>query len=350
MHTISGMTAQILTQKTSNSPTFDLLRGDALTQLETVASESIDACITDAPYGLTNGLDVEELLGCWLRGETYTNLASGFGGEDWDNAVPGPELWRAVHRTLKPGGFTLVFSAARTVGLTQLALQLAGFEVRDLIYWVYAPGRQATREQGKVARENGLVQADIDRLTGLRPTLRPGHEPIVIARKPLDECCETVAENYLDYGVGLISHNAVTGTSGRCASNVWVLHDLHCSEKSCLCQVPSDPAAQSGTHLFPSNVLGKGSLAVAKAGYGERPVGPDGTTHCTVKPLALMAALIEAVTVPGQVVLDPFLGSGTTAEAALLAGRNAIGCEMAGKYWPLIEARIQRAKASSVCA
>jgi hypothetical protein len=73
-------------------------------------------------------------------------------------------------------------------------------------------------------------------------------------------------------------------------------------------------------------------------------VGPDGTTHETVKPLALMRRLIEAVTQPGQVVLDPFLGSGTTAEAALSCGRRAIGCELEPRYFPLIEDRIERVR------
>jgi site-specific DNA-methyltransferase (adenine-specific) len=62
--------------------------------------------------------------------------------------------------------------------------------------------------------------------------------------------------------------------------------------------------------------------------------------HPTIKPLALMRYLIKLVTPPGGVVLDPFLGSGTTAVAAILDGFDWIGCEMTEEYWPIIEARV----------
>jgi DNA modification methylase len=85
------------------------------------------------------------------------------------------------------------------------------------------------------------------------------------------------------------------------------------------------------------------SLNIPKPGKAERPVAEDGTKHLTVKPLALMQKLIEAVSGPGQLVLDPFLGSGTTAEAALLTGRRAVGCELNEEFFPLIEQRFERA-------
>ena len=84
------------------------------------------------------------------------------------------------------------------------------------------------------------------------------------------------------------------------------------------------------------------SLKVAKPGKSERPVAADGSTHPTVKPRALMQKLVEAFTAPDQVVLDPFLGSGTTMEAALLAGRRSVGCEMNAEFIPLIEQRLER--------
>jgi site-specific DNA-methyltransferase (adenine-specific) len=66
--------------------------------------------------------------------------------------------------------------------------------------------------------------------------------------------------------------------------------------------------------------------------------------HPTVKPLALMRYLIKLVTPPGGIVLDPFLGSGTTAVAATLEGFDWVGCEMTEDYWPIIEARVEWAK------
>lgn len=86
---------------------------------------------------------------------------------------------------------------------------------------------------------------------------------------------------------------------------------------------------------------------VAKAPKSERPVTVDDegkrVAHPTVKPLALMRYLVTLVTPPGGVVLDPFAGSGTTLEAAYSCGFESIGVELTPDYWPLIEARIERA-------
>jgi DNA modification methylase len=320
---------------------FTLLKGDALSHLPTLPAESIHAAITDPPYGLTAKLDVAALLTAWLANETFFGDQSGYGGADWDNSVPGPNLWTSVNRLLVPGGYVLAFAAARTVGLTALALQLAGFEVRDLIHWVYAPGRPS-RDMGKAATEfdDPVLAA---RVAGMRPTLRPGHEPIVVARKPFDEPNVTVLENLIEFGVGCIRHHAITGSPDIIASNAWIVHDDGCTRLVCQCDAESSNVSKHGTHIYPSRSMRDRSLDFPKPGKSERPVANDGTTHPTVKPIALMRALVEAVTLPGQVVLDPFLGSGTTAEAALLAGRKAVGCEINQEFFPLIEQRVRRA-------
>lgn len=329
------------TQDPTSANVFTLLKGDAAVCLTTVPDESVHAVITDPPYGLSSSLDLAEMLQSWLNGETFVNDVNGYAGAEWDNAVPGPELWRHAYRTLVPGGYVLAFAAARTVHLTAVSLQLAGFEVRDLIHWVYAPGRQATPDLGRAARRSGDDDATVERLSGLRATLRPGHEPIVVARKPFGEGVTSV-DNFLDFGVGVVSHDAITGQRGGVASNVWAVHDLDCTRGACCCHLNDFESTCHATRIYPSDRLGGGALSVAKPTKAERPMSPDGTRHETVKPLELMRRLVEAVTRPGQVVLDPFLGSGTTAEAALSCGRRAIGCELEPRYWPLIEARIKR--------
>ena len=79
----------------------------------------------------------------------------------------------------------------------------------------------------------------------------------------------------------------------------------------------------------------------AKAPKSERP-NVDGVQHPTVKPLAIMRWLIRLVTPPGGTVLDPFAGSGTTIEAALIEGFEPVGIEMEPDYLPLIQHRIDR--------
>jgi site-specific DNA-methyltransferase (adenine-specific) len=330
-------------EDTPKQKAFTFLRGDALHLLKTLKDESVHAVITDPPYGLTADLDVEELLRAWLARETFVSDQNGYGGAEWDNSVPGPELWVEAYRLLPPGGHVLAFAAARTVGLTTIALQLAGFQVRDLIHWVYAPGRPS-RNQAKVATELGDPNLAL-REAGLRPTLRPGHEPIVVARKPFEEPDVTVLENYLDYGVGAVSHAAITTAPATMASNVWVVHDLACTPGLCQCDVGTSGGSDHGTHIYPGEQLTDRSLSIPKPRRAERPVAEDGTRHGTVKPLALMRALIGAYSQPGQVILDPFLGSGTTAEAALLSGRLAVGCELNEEFFELIEQRIERVTA-----
>ena len=310
-----------------------LLEGDALSLLSGLEAESIHSVITDPPYGLTKTLDVEDLLSTWLAGKTFVSSQNGYGGAVWDNSVPGPELWREAYRLLVPGGFVLAFAAARTIDLTTLALRLAGFEIRDLIHWVYAPGRPS-RDQGKVANELG--DTDLAPLVaGLRPSLQPGHEPF-------DRSGATVLDNLYDFGAGAINHVTITGQLDGVATNVWVVHDLECSVQLCQCEVELSGARKHGTHIYPGGQLSDRSLNIPKPGKSERPVAEDGTAHSTVKPLALMRALVEAFTLPDHVVLDPFLGSGTTMEAALLSGRRSVGCEMNPEFIPLIEQRVQR--------
>jgi DNA modification methylase len=320
---------------------FTFLKGDALSQLRTLESESVHAVITDPPYGLTARLDVEELLSAWLNGETFVGDQNGYDGAEWDNSVPGPELWREAYRLLVPGGYLLAFAAARTVGLTTISLQLAGFDVRDLLHWVYAPGRPS-RDQGKVAAEQD-DPALAEQVAGMRSTFRPGHEPIVVARKPFDESDTTVLANYLDFGVGLLDHRSITESDHAIATNVWLVHDFGCDVETCRCAAIDSGASSHATHIYLSRRLNDRSLNIPKPGKLERPVAEDGTRHLTVKPIALMQKLIESVSRPGQLVLDPFLGSGTTAEAALLTGRRVVGCELNEEFFPLIEQRLERA-------
>lgn len=127
------------------------------------------------------------------------------------------------------------------------------------------------------------------------------------------------------YGKGLgVSSGRSAELGGRWPANV-VLDESQAAELD----------RQAGASRF---------FYVAKAPKSERPV-VDGTAHPTVKPLALMRWLVRMVTPPGGTVLDPFAGSGTTLEAAMLEGFNVTGVEREPDYLPLIQARIDRATA-----
>lgn len=219
-----------------------LLRGDALAQLARIPSESIDAIVTDPPYGLSNTDPghVVEALTRWVAGDRAFVPATGGGfmGKAWDSFVPPPAVWDECMRILKPGGHLLSFAGSRTHDLMTLSIRLAGFDIRDSIAWLYGSGfpksmdvskaidkaAGATRERvpgpsfgsgGNFSDDNGATY--VTRLAngaltdaakaweGWGTALKPAFEPVVVARKPFKG---TVAANVLAHGTGALNIDA----------------------------------------------------------------------------------------------------------------------------------------------
>lgn len=222
---------------------------------------------------------------------------------------------------------------------------------------------------------------------GWGTALKPAFEPVTLARKPLTG---TVAANVQEHGTGALNidgcrvgttdalvrpsiqrHDnkvlgkglgagAQTQPAGRWPANV-VLDESQAAEldrqsgnrktgsvKPYMRDSDSSPMFKVGKQMTYEQEASEGGASrffyVSKAPKSERPV-VDGTAHPTVKPLALMRWLVRMVTPPGGTVLDPFAGSGTTLEAAMLEGFNVVGIEREADYLPLIQARIERATA-----
>lgn len=167
------------------------------------------------------------------------------------------------------------------------------------------------------------VLDEAKRWQGWGTALKPAFEPCLVARKPL---VGTVADSVLTYGTGAINVNAtrVNGTDGRWPTNLAIDEQV---------AADLDATTPGRSRVFPTFRF------EAKAPTRERPK-VDGVAHPTVKPLALMRWLVRLVTQPGGTVLDPFAGSGTTLEAAVLEGFNAIGIEREEIYLPLIMQRL----------
>ena len=113
---------------------------DCVDILRSLSESSIDAVVTDPPYGLSQEPDMAEVMKHWLDGDDYKHRGKGFMGKSWDSFVPGPSIWRECHRVLKPGGHLLSFAGSRTFDLMTLSIRLAGFEIRDSIAWLYGSG------------------------------------------------------------------------------------------------------------------------------------------------------------------------------------------------------------------
>ena len=185
---------------------------------------------------------------------------------------------------------------------------------------------QATDFDLRVVNAGTPVLDEAKRWQGWGTALKPAFEPCIVARKPL---VGTVADNVLAYGTGAININAtrVNGTDGRWPPNLTI--DDHVAADLDV----TTPGGRS--RFFPTFRF------EVRAPTRERPK-VNGVAHPTVKPLALMRWLVRLVTQPGGTVLDPFAGSGTTLEAAVLEGFNAIGTEREEIYLPLIMQRLRR--------
>ena len=372
--------------------TVTVYHGDALEVLRGLADASVDAVVTDPPYGLGKAPDTTAMLTAWLSGGDYAASGPGFMGADWDAFVPGPRIWREVFRVLKPGGHAVVFAGARTVDLMGLALRLAGFEVRDtLLAWVYSSGMPKATSVATMLRKDPQRAAEAPNWDGWSTALKPAHEPILLVRKPL---IGTVAANVVEHGTGALhidatrvpfisaadeaesknkNRHADFGTaqgvnkvfgdysmvqaknydaSGRWPSNVLLIHNPSClPDGPCADGCPARsleeqaPAALPASRFFPQlrhDDVAIGGRYIAKAPRTERPE-VNGVSHPTVKPLALMEWLVRLTCPPGGTVLDPFAGSGTTAEACMREGMRCITIERDAEYLPLIAARITRA-------
>ncbi|MEB0286185.1 site-specific DNA-methyltransferase [Cryobacterium sp. 10S3] len=155
--------------------------------------------------------------------------------------------------------------------------------------------------------------------------LKPSYEPVIVARKPF---AGSATNNVIAYGTGALNlgANRVGGPDGRWPTNV-LLDESQAAEV--------EQQSRGGSVVFPV------FRYVAKPGSIERP-NVDGMTHQTVKPLELMRWLVRLVTPPHGVVLDPFAGSGTTLEAALIEGFTAIGVELEADHLPLIRQRLAK--------
>lgn len=386
-----------------------LIHGNNLDELPKLADASIDAIITDPPYEL------------------------GFMGKAWDSTgiAYNTQVWRECLRVLKPGGHLLAFSGSRTYHRMVVAIEDAGFDIRDQIMWVYGSGFPKSLDVSKAIDKAAGVEREVigTRITGAAMSqkssgenlgtggtsfgsgqnqisvtapatdaakqwegwgtaLKPAHEPIVLARKPLNG---TVANNVLQHGTGALNINdcrvhrqdgddshaghrtATFGTqetlSGGDGSGGWSQNDagrwpanlIHDGSDEVL-QLFPDTAGDSAARFFycakankrdRNEGLDDFTPTMRKTMSGGEWIDSDGTvknrpqstanTHPTVKPTELMRYLCRLITPPSGTILDPFTGSGSTGKAAILEGFNFIGIELDPDYIKIAEARIDHA-------
>jgi len=157
--------------------TYRIIQGDSAQELKNIADNTIDAVITDPPYGIE------------------------FLGKDWDSNTGAVAIWAECHRILKPGGYLLAFSAARTYHHLATNIESVGFEIRDQIMWIYSSGFPKAQDMGKALDKRGITNQS----HGWKTALKPGHEPIVMARKRFRG---STIDNIQRHGVGALNIDA----------------------------------------------------------------------------------------------------------------------------------------------
>jgi site-specific DNA-methyltransferase (adenine-specific) len=244
----------------------------------------------------------------------------------WDAIVPGVDAWAQALRVAKSGAYLLAFGSTRTMHRLMIAIEDAGWEIRDQIAWHYASGFPKSPA-----------------------ALKPAMELIVLARKPLRG---TVAENVQQYGTGALNIDACR-VDGRWPMNV--LHDgsdeaisgMRDDWKYYFSAKASRADRDDGCDDLPlrrsSSIEARNRESNLGQFDGPTPMGRN--YHPTVKPTALMTYLCRLVTPPGGVVLDPFCGSGSTGRGALIAGASRfVGIDQDSEYIEIARRRIEAAR------
>lgn len=238
---------------------------DNLTTLRTFPDSSIDAVVTDPPYGLGKAPDALTMLNDWLTTGHHDVQGKGFMGKTWDAFVPQPVFWQEVFRVLKPGAHVLCFAGTRTYDLMTLALRIAGFEIRDSIRfmgethypaWVYGSGFPKSLDVAKaIEKKYGQQQWQ-----GWGTALKPAWEPIIVARKPLEG---TVADNVLRYGTGAINIDECrVGVEKRTYSGSGYSSQQHCPSRAGLRDGRGKDMTFEAVGRFPANLIHDGSEEV----------------------------------------------------------------------------------------
>lgn len=366
--------------------------GDSLAALRQLPDSSVDSVVTDPPYGLTDlpAKKVAAALTAWLSGDTefVPGAGKGFMGAAWDRFVPPPALWAECYRVMKPGAYLVSFAGTRTQDLMGMSIRLAGFKVKDGLQWLRSDVFPKTKHSLKPGYEPILLAQK-----PLEGTIAQNIETYGTGGLNVDDVrtdfvseadrAESVGKNqHAKYGT-LHGGNAVYGDfsgggvrdnyapPGRWPTNLMLdagsAAELDAANPATKSRKGAPNRASAPGNGWRMNTGGQEYDDVGgpsrfyprfddpedetleprfhyagRATVKERPE-VDGVKHTTVKPLSVMEWLVKLITPAGGVVLDPFLGSGTTAEAALRAGRACIGMEGHEPYLPLIDVRIDRA-------
>jgi len=283
----------------------DFRLGDCFELLKTIKDNSVDFCLTDPPYFLDTlgdewNADNIEKRKPTKKSNTIKSLPKGMKfdsmqGVRFEKFMN--DISKEVFRVLKPGAFFISFSSARLYHRMTIGVENAGFNIRDMIGWTYQGQAKAFSQDHIIQKQKNITQEQKDiwikELQGWKTAqLKPCIEPMCLAQKPVEG---KLIENFIKYGTGLMN------------------------------------ASEKFQDHFPGNII-----PVSKPTKKEKGEFND---HISVKPIILLEHLIKLFSKSKSVVLDPFLGSGSTLVACENTSRKCIGFEISEKYFEIIQKR-----------
>jgi site-specific DNA-methyltransferase (adenine-specific) len=323
--------------------------------LPEIEPNTVHALITDPPYGIA-----------------YQNKA-------WDKpenkSCPDPQIWQDCCKVMKAGAFGAVFSFPRVMHRLMVDLEDRGFIIKDVLMWVYLNGMPKSKNIGleidklenvasEVVGQYNYVQGYVQNPNGsetytnktkknkLKPVselgkfydgaglgIKPCYEPIIIIQKPIEKGL-TIAENIVKYGTGALNLEATRlpyeegeakvghnpHPKGRVPANILRTDKLHDGNDKYFYYGDKEDISEMTTK----------ELIYAKV----RQHKDDFNTHPTLKPVALMKHLVQLFSFENQIVLDPFMGSGSTGVACQSLHREFLGYEKEQEYFEIAKRRI----------
>ena len=301
--------------------------GDCIAYMKQLPANSIDMVCTDPPYFL-DGLGSDwnkESLDQKGSSSRVGNLPKGMKFDRNQSKkfhAFYTQVSAEIFRVLKPGGAFLSFSSPRLYHSMAWAMEEAGFEIRDMLGWIY------TQAQVKAFSQDHIIDKDKTKTDEEKaalkelckdwktPQLKPAIEPICLAVKPIEG---RYIDNFEKYGTGLMNTSEETKVGDDYfPSNIIVTEPVGNLEKVFLVSKPTK--AEKGTY----------------------------NTHLSVKPVALIRHLMTLFTKENAIILDPFMGSGTTAIACIESNRRYMGFDINEEYIKITERRIKELRPTGI--
>ena len=314
----------------------NLINGNNIEILPTLKENSIDSCLTDPPYEIN-----------FMKEWDSTKIAFN------------PNLWKEILRVLKPGSHLLAFGGTRTYHRMTVAIEDAGFEIRDCLMWVYGNGMVTALNVEKKLKDKEFE--------GQWTGLKPGYEPIILARKPLSET--SIIKNIKKHGTGGLNiDDCRIKEQGRFPTNIMFNKESGkiLDNQSGISKSTDKPRNNKewGSKIG-GNCYGKQGNYKANITHGYSDTGgasrffycPNTSkkeknlgceelinNHPTVKPIKLLTYLCKLITPKNGTIIDPFMGSGSTGIAAIQENFKFTGIELEKNYYKIAEKRINYTK------